>query len=188
MSKPKYIIRCQECGHLSPRWMGKCPECGQWNSMVEEKAEVKRSKQTMIAEQPQQLSEVSDLPEKRHSTSIHELDRVLGGGLVSGAVVLVGGEPGIGKSTLLLQLCNKVGNTLGRTLLVSGEESIRQIRMRANRLGALSENTYIISETNMELIEQHIENSKPALLVIDSIQTVFNPDIPSAAGSISQVR
>lgn len=187
MSKTKYVVRCQECGYLSPQWLGKCPDCGQWNTMVEEVAETKHSRPSVV-EQPQQITQVSGLLEERYPTGIGELDRVLGGGLVPGAMVLVGGEPGIGKSTLLLQASHNISQTVGPVLLVSGEESAHQVRMRASRLGTLSERIYILSETDLEQIGKQVENLNPSLLVIDSIQTMFHSDIPSAPGSISQVR
>lgn len=191
MSKVKYIIRCQECGYLSPKWMGRCPDCGQWNTMVEETAPNTSGFSGTIkapVDLPQQIVSISPINSKRVSTNIKELDRVLGGGLVPGALILFGGEPGIGKSTLLLQVSNNVADLTGSVLLVSGEESVSQVKMRASRLGALSERLYVLSETNLENIEIQIERLNPSLLVIDSIQTMYYPVVPSAPGSVSQVR
>jgi len=146
MSKAKYVIRCQACGCLSPRWMGRCPECGEWNTMVEEPLEATLSKEISPPTSPQPISQILEISEKRFPTNIRELDCVLGGGLVPGAMILVGGEPGIGKSTLLLQVANNLAQTKGPVLLVSGEESVEQTKMRGKRLGALSQNLYLVSE------------------------------------------
>jgi len=194
MAKGKTLFVCQECGHESPRWAGKCPGCGAWNAMVEEFVTPASANKPGMAqglsagEKPMVISavEVEDAP--RFPTSSGELDRVLGGGIVPGSFVLVGGDPGIGKSTLLLQLAARVSDTQGSVLYVSGEESTRQLRLRADRLGTLSNRLYVLSETNLETIEQHAQHMKPALLIVDSIQTVFRPDLPSAPGSVAQVR
>lgn len=194
MAKGKTMFVCQECGHESVRWAGKCPGCGNWNTMVEEVVAPQPALRPGISpglttgDRPVSIAAVDaeDLP--RIPTGSDELDRVLGGGIVPGSFVLVGGDPGIGKSTILLQLASRLAETYGTVLYVSGEESARQIRMRADRLGSLSERLYVLSETNMDLIEQQATQLRPALLIVDSIQTVFKPDITSAPGSVTQVR
>lgn len=187
--KSKYV--CSECGCVSPKWMGKCPECNQWNTFIEE-VDVKEtglaSSPSLSTLVPQKMNDISMEDEIRLSTGLNELDRVLGGGIVRGSLVLVGGDPGIGKSTLLLQLSYNVAGKDQKILYVSGEESIKQIKLRAQRMGAESENIYLLSENNMEHILTNIQNINPDLLVIDSIQTVYNPNIVSAPGSVSQVR
>ncbi|MDI6891432.1 MAG: DNA repair protein RadA [Actinomycetota bacterium] len=191
MSKTRYVVRCQECGYLSPKWMGKCPDCGQWNTMVEEPMEGKSSlapRWKLPPQMPQKITVVPTVSQKRYPTQISELDRVLGGGIVPGSLILIGGEPGIGKSTLLLQVSSNIARSVGRVLLVSGEESTGQIRMRADRLGALSDDLFILAENDVEVVQSQIQELNPALVVIDSIQTMFCPDISSAPGSVSQVR
>ncbi len=192
MSKTKYIVRCQVCGCTAPKWMGRCPDCGEWNSMVEEPLEpdisFSKGKYPATAEAAQPITNVAAEKETRVSTALPELDRVLGGGVVPGSLVLIGGEPGIGKSTLLLQMANQLAGRIGTVLIVSGEESVRQISLRANRLGTLSPDLFLLSEVDVTLIDHQIRTIEPALLVIDSIQTMYHPDIPSAPGSVSQVR
>ncbi len=192
MSKTKYIVRCQVCGYTAPKWMGRCPDCGEWNSMVEEPLEpdisLSKGKYPTTAETAQPITSVAVERETRISTTLPELDRVLGGGVVPGSLVLIGGEPGIGKSTLLLQAANHLAGRIGKVLIVSGEESVRQISLRANRLGTLSQDLYLLSEVDVTLIDHQVRAIEPALLVIDSIQTMYHPDIPSAPGSVSQVR
>jgi DNA repair protein RadA/Sms len=169
--------------------MGRCGDCGQYGTFVEEtEAESARATTRATIVQPQQLSEVETLVEERFSTAIAEFDRVLGGGVVPGSLVLIGGEPGIGKSTLLLQVANNVAEQGSKALLVTGEESPRQVRMRADRLGALSENLYLLPEIDIERIEARVRELEPSLLVIDSIQTLYDPGVTSAPGSVSQVR
>ncbi len=191
MPKTEIKFVCQSCGYESPRWVGKCPECGQWNSLVEEpafaKASAGRQPQNYNPSKPLAITDLEFKPEERSSTGIAELDRVLGGGVVAGSAVLVGGDPGIGKSTLMLQAADSLSNT-EKVLYVSGEESAKQIRLRAERLGTLSENLHILPENNIFAIEKNIEDIKPKFVVIDSIQTMFRDDIPSAPGSVSQVR
>lgn len=190
MTKAKYVVRCQECGHVSPRWLGRCPDCGQWNSMVEEAAEKSCfSSRSFQSQEPLPLSQVSPKQAEAYSTKIAELDRVLGsGGVIPGAVILVGGEPGIGKSTLLLQVSHHVSSEVGNVLLVAGEESAHQVKMRADRLGVSSDRVYILCETNLQPVLEQVETMNPVLLVVDSIQSLHHPDIPAAPGSVSQVR
>ncbi|MCX5776841.1 MAG: DNA repair protein RadA [Candidatus Firestonebacteria bacterium] len=189
-SKIKYV--CQHCGYESARWLGKCPECNSWSSFVEEKSVTEKSqKYTFEAGKTSKVSAITDIEareEDRYNTGINELNKVLGGGLVIGSLVLIGGEPGIGKSTLVLQMCNELSKKYGSVLYISGEESISQIKMRATRLKAISKNIFLVSETNIKVIEKHIYETKPKVVIIDSIQTIFNEDIPSAPGSVSQVR
>lgn len=194
--KTKTTYICSECGYKSPRWLGKCPGCGTWNSMQETITDIKPSKNTsqkaarILDESdraPKLIGEVKPGFEKRCSTGLHELDRVLGGGIVQGSLILVGGDPGIGKSTLLLQICQSVGNDK-KVLYVSGEESEGQIKIRAQRLGVESKNLYLISETDVELILEYIKRLNPDIVIIDSIQTMHREDIQSASGSVPQVR
>lgn len=191
--KVKTQFECQHCGYISPRYLGKCPQCNSWNSLVEEKIENKsdrRSRTTLTGQkmQPTKLNEVVPRKEPRVKTKMEELNRVLGGGVVPGSMVLLGGDPGIGKSTLLLQVSQQLAATGGTVLYVSGEESAEQIKMRAERLGAINDEFYLYGETDMHDIRQAIEKIQPSYVVIDSIQTMTQPDITSAAGSVSQVR
>ncbi len=189
----KYV--CQKCGYVSVKWMGRCPECGNWQSFVEEfETKEPKSKSYSMDEEkngvPMKLSEIKMDREERIKTGIGELDRVLGSGIVRGSVVLVGGSPGIGKSTLLLQIAAAKTLLKGNDILyVSGEESFRQIKMRSQRIGVEEDaNLKILSENNIETIKAQVKREKPDLLIIDSIQTVYNPEITSAPGSVSQVR
>ncbi|OGF50407.1 MAG: DNA repair protein RadA [Candidatus Firestonebacteria bacterium RIFOXYA2_FULL_40_8] len=190
--KAKVKFVCQHCGYESARWLGKCSECNSWNSFVEEKTVTEKSqKYTFEAGKVSKVSAITDVEGKdadRYDTGINELNKVLGGGLVIGSLVLIGGEPGIGKSTLVLQMCNELSKKYGSVLYISGEESIAQIKMRATRLKAVSKDIFLVSETNIKVIEKHIYETKPKVVIIDSIQTIFNEDIPSAPGSVSQVR
>ncbi|HWI65425.1 MAG TPA: DNA repair protein RadA [Symbiobacteriaceae bacterium] len=194
MAKAKTVFICQECGQESPRWLGKCPGCGNWNTMVEEQVAPQPALRAGISpglstgERPVAIDQVEAEDAPRFPTGSGELDRVLGGGIVPGSFVLVGGDPGIGKSTILLQLAMRIAATHGTVLYVSGEESARQVRLRADRLGALHSRLLVVSETNLDVIEQHAMQLKPVVLVVDSIQTVFKPDLPSAPGSVTQVR
>ncbi len=194
MAKVKSTFVCQECGHESARWLGKCPGCDAWNTMVQEihaTAAGQRSTSSVglsTGDKPVAIAQIDIEDSPRISSGSIELDRVLGGGIVPASVVLVGGDPGIGKSTILLQLAASISSSYGTVLYISGEESTRQIRMRADRLGSLSDRLFVLSETNMDLIVQHATQMQPALLVVDSIQTVFRPDLPNAPGSVSQVR
>lgn len=191
-TKTKSVYFCNSCGHESPKWMGRCPACGEWNTFVEEKVSTKKSGRSnkgllgVEGSRPVKLSEIEPLEEPRIHLPSEELNRVLGGGLVAGSLTLLGGEPGIGKSTLLLQNILSIRNR--KILYISGEESATQLKLRADRLGKISENTYILTETQLDRIFTQIENVKPQLVVVDSIQTIASADIESAAGSVSQVR
>lgn len=192
MSKVKTKFVCQECGYESLRWLGKCVACGVWGSMEEEvvgsKKEYKRSPTIVSQSRPQPIKNVKSGAYERYDTQIGELNRVLGGGLVKGSLTLISGEPGIGKSTLILQASSTVADKYGLTLYVSGEESEEQIKMRGERLKALSDNLYIVSETNVDIIEKYIEELEPVFVIIDSIQTLFKENMTSAPGSVSQVK
>lgn len=190
MAKTKSVYFCQNCGHESAKWLGKCPACGEWNTFAEEKITVSAkghsSKNRKDAVTPQKLSEIEVKEEARMKMPSSELNRVLGGGLVAGSLTLIGGEPGIGKSTLLLQNILSIRNK--KILYVSGEESATQLKLRADRLGKLSDNTYILCETLLENIFEQIKKERPDLVVVDSIQTIASENIESAQGSVSQVR
>ncbi|MDO7908380.1 DNA repair protein RadA [Paenibacillus sp. JX-17] len=193
MAKVKTKFYCTECGYESPKWYGKCPGCQAWNSMVEEtetvvKTQGMNSPLFNSKEKPLPIINIESNQEPRINSGINELNRVLGGGIVPGSLVLVGGDPGIGKSTLLLQASNSLALSGLRVLYISGEESVRQTKLRADRLGALSPELFVLCENNMVAIEDAVENTKPDFLVIDSIQTVFLPEVTSAPGSVSQVR
>jgi DNA repair protein RadA/Sms len=190
-SKIKTVYVCQSCGMQSPRWMGKCPDCGQWNTMVEERVEKPkdtRSSKLHGGAEPLALNEIQARDEDRFVTKINELDRVLGGGIVAGSVVLIGGDPGIGKSTLVLQMLRQVSELRGKALYVTGEESPSQIKMRAQRLDVKAENLYVLAETQLEEIVHAADGLQPQVIVVDSVQTVFTSELPSAPGSVSQVR
>ncbi|GAA0374949.1 DNA repair protein RadA [Paenibacillus motobuensis] len=193
MAKVKTKFFCTDCGYESPKWYGKCPGCGAWNSMVEETEKVVKTQGISSGifhtkEKPLPIINIESGREPRILTGIGELNRVLGGGIVPGSLVLVGGDPGIGKSTLLLQTSNEMANSGRKVLYVSGEESVRQTKLRAERLGALSPNLYVMCESSIDGIEGAIDEVKPDFLVIDSIQTVYMPEVTSAPGSVSQVR
>ncbi|HBF4559651.1 DNA repair protein RadA [Clostridioides difficile] len=188
--KTKYV--CQSCGYETAKWLGKCPECTKWNTFVEEIDQKSTKKEVFIIDKssskPVSINSIESKEEERFTTDINELDRVLGGGIVKGSLVLVGGDPGIGKSTLLIQVSSNVAN-LGKTVLyITGEESESQIKMRAKRLGINSENLYIFAENNLSIIESYLESVNPELIVLDSIQTVFSPEISSAPGTVSQIK
>lgn len=193
MAKVKTKFFCTDCGYESPKWYGKCPGCGAWNSMVEETEKVVKTQGISSGifhtkEKPLPIINIESGQEPRILTGIGELNRVLGGGVVPGSLVLVGGDPGIGKSTLLLQTSHEMANAGRRVLYISGEESVRQTKLRAERLGALTANLYVMCESSVDGIEEAIAEVKPDFLVIDSIQTVYIPEVTSAPGSVSQVR
>ena len=195
MAKSKSIFVCQECGYESLRWLGKCPACNTWNTFLEEQKEntsnsVKNviNKKILQGEMPKNIVEIKSSEKERIKTNLRELDRVLGGGLVRGSLTLISGDPGIGKSTLLLQTANNIASKYGKVLYVSGEESEEQIKMRGDRLKVNTSNLYVVSETNLDIIEAYIEQMKPIFVVIDSIQTIYKEQVTSAPGSVSQVR
>lgn len=191
MAKVRTKFVCSECGGESPKWMGKCPECGQWNTLVEEVEQKESQAQQRlmgVLSKPESLLDISEDIAERLSTGNSELDRVLGGGIVKGSLVLVGGDPGIGKSTLLLQISNNIGIKGLRVLYISGEESAAQIKLRASRMDIRSQNIFLVSETNTHNVDVYVNEMKPDILIVDSIQTMYNPDISSAPGSVSQVR
>ncbi|NLP45988.1 MAG: DNA repair protein RadA [Epulopiscium sp.] len=190
MAKVKTLYLCQSCGYESQRWMGRCPDCGEWNTFVEEVKTKKTSKgvSATLSQKPLALNQIQITEEARISTGMPELDRVLGGGIVQGSLILVGGDPGIGKSTLLLQICQQIGKKNHTVLYVSGEESMHQVKMRADRLCVDTSKLLLLTETNVDIIEKVIHEIKPEIVIIDSIQTVFQPEVSSAPGSVSQVR
>ncbi len=192
MSKYKTKFVCQECGYESAKWLGKCPGCNNWNTLVEEVQSKQSSfglgQSGTVKQAAQPLTNVASDEEPRLNTTMDELNRVLGGGLVPGSLILVGGDPGIGKSTLLLQTSFMLAHQGHKVLYISGEESVKQIKLRADRLGVQTAHLYVVAETDLELIEQHIQTVSPAVMIIDSIQTVYHPSITSAAGSVAQVR
>ncbi len=180
---------CQTCGYTSPKWLGRCPDCGEWNSLVEEApAEGGGRPRPAAAAEVMDVAQIPAEAEPRASTGLTEFDRVLGGGIVPGSLVLIGGEPGAGKSTLVSQVAARLAAAGARVLYVSGEESARQTRMRLERLGTLPAGLLLLAENDLEAIQQAIEAHRPALVVVDSIQAVYRPDIPSAPGSVGQVR
>ena len=190
--KQKSVYICNECGYRSPKWLGKCPGCNNWNTLIETLDTPQKTTSGTTAvkstlNRPQPINEVTHNNDTRFSTGLRELDRVLGGGVVSGELILVGGDPGIGKSTLLLQICENAGKTK-KILYVSGEESAAQIKIRANRLGVNTENLYLLAETDVEIILDAINDTKPDIVIIDSIQTMHIEAISSASGSVPQVR
>ena len=197
LKNKKTVYFCQECGYESAKWMGQCPGCKSWNTFVEETVSAKAAKKSSASgminssekrQEPVILKDISLSEDERQTTQIGELDRVLGGGIVPGSLVLVGGDPGIGKSTLLLQVCRNLAENQVTVLYISGEESLRQIKLRANRIGDFNDKMQLLCETNLEVIREVIERKKPDVVVIDSIQTMFHEDVSSAPGSVSQVR
>ncbi len=191
MKKPKTQFFCQNCGHQSSKWLGKCPSCQQWHQFVEEEI---RSGETalrpglQLSEMPQPIDAIAADEKDRVTTDIAELDRVLGGGIVGGSAVLVGGDPGIGKSTLLLQMLQRLAERGAKVLYISGEESAKQIKLRGRRIGAASPNLLILVEIDLESMARHIESIRPQAVVVDSIQTVYSAALSSAPGSVGQVR
>ena len=193
LKNKKSVYFCQECRYESEKWMGQCPGCKAWNTFVEETVSAKKpasgtTGRTEKRQEPVILRDISLSEDERQTTKIGELDRVLGGGIVPGSLVLVGGDPGIGKSTLLLQVCRNLAERQVSVLYISGEESLRQIKLRANRIGEFSDKLQLLCETNLEVIREVIQRKKPEVVVIDSIQTMFHEDVSSAPGSVSQVR
>ncbi len=190
--KEKSVFYCKECGYESAKWMGQCPACRQWNTMSEERITVSSKGSVAKAERKEavlsKMSEISTAKEERVATGMKELDRVLGGGIVPGSLTLVGGDPGIGKSTILLQTCRFLGNAGHSVLYISGEESLKQIKLRAERIGEFTDDVQLLCETNLDIIEEVIKKVKPEIVIIDSIQTMYSEDVGSAPGSVSQVR
>ena len=188
--KTKYV--CKECGYQSLRWMGKCPGCQEWETLVEEIAEKKPSgrhaTRAITSQKPEKITQIKSEKEERLKLEMEEFNRVLGGGIVAGSLVLIGGDPGIGKSTLLLQISDQVAREGRSVLYISGEESLQQTKLRADRLKVTSDDLYVLTETNLSYITHQITEEKPSLVVIDSIQTVFKEDVTSAPGSVTQVR
>lgn len=193
MGKIKSVYVCSECGYESPKWYGKCPGCGEWNTMTEEiKEQVKNQssiavKRRTVSSLPVSVNEISTAEEQRYKTGYSELDRVLGGGIVKGSLILLGGDPGIGKSTILMQICSSLDSGL-KILYISGEESARQIKLRANRIGVSNPNVFIMTETDIELAAENIRELKPDLVMVDSIQTMNFTELSSSPGSVAQVR
>ncbi len=195
-TKIKTVFFCQSCGYESSKWMGQCPGCRQWNTFVEEPVRkpasstkgVSASAGTAAASRPRTISEIEMNEEDRYDTHMGELNRVLGGGLVKGSLILVGGDPGIGKSTILLQVAGNISSDQKEVLYISGEESLQQIKLRANRIGNFNNCLRFMCETNLDTIESTIESAKPQVVIIDSIQTMYNESVSSAPGSVSQVR
>lgn len=191
MSKVKTQFRCQACGSISPKWMGKCPDCNEWNKFVEEivtKPSFKFINKNIITTRPVPISDITTTVDTRLKVGIEEVDRILGGGIVSGSAILLGGPPGIGKSTLLLQVLGAIADKGITTLYISGEESVEQIHNRAKRLNTISPNLFIASETGLEPIMAMMEEFRPGVTIIDSIQTVVANFIESTPGSVSQLR
>ena len=193
MAKTKTHFVCQSCGYQMPKWLGRCPGCQEWNTFVEERIiEEKEPQRDLLGLEssaiPVPLTEIKGEEKERLTIGMGEFDRVLGGGIVLGSLILVGGDPGIGKSTLLLQAMNQLAASGAKVLYVSGEESLQQTRMRANRLGVASAQLFVVSETSLEKILQDIQSLRPSTVVVDSIQTIYSSDLPSTPGSIGQVR
>jgi DNA repair protein RadA/Sms len=193
MKAGKTIFLCQHCGYQAPKWMGKCPDCGEWHSLVEERAPLvpafsSRGSLGTSPSRPVPIDTVEMTMARRMATGIQEFDRVLGGGLVPGSLVLIGGDPGIGKSTLMLQVLHRLASHNHKVLYISGEESIQQIKLRNDRLGTGSEGLWVVSETGLEPIRAMADEMAPDVIVVDSVQTIFSPDLTSAPGSVSQVR
>ena len=192
MAKEKVIYYCQSCGAESSKWMGQCPACKEWNTLVEEVVSSKKGARSVnrqeIKAKVTKLKYIETTKEERIRTKIGELDRVLGGGIVSGSMILVGGDPGIGKSTLLLQVCKHLADDGRKILYVSGEESLQQIKIRAERIGKFTDSLSLLCETNLDIIGEIVKREMPEIVVIDSIQTMYNENVASAPGSVSQVR
>lgn len=190
LKKPKTAFICQKCGASNPKWVGRCPECGEWGTIIEEVVTPSQTipRQSLGQNPPLPLKDVKIATSFRLNSNIKEFDRILGGGIVIGSAALIGGDPGIGKSTLLLQVCNKLSDSGLKTLYVSAEESVYQTKIRAERLNINSDNLWLVSETNTSIIGSYIEEYKPDLVVVDSIQMVYKPEIPTSPGTLTQVR
>ena len=192
MAREKRKFVCQECGYITPKTLGRCPSCRSWQSFAEEietlTTQSKHRDIGQVSREPEPISQVTASDVERHLTGMSEFDRVLGGGIVPGSVVLIGGDPGIGKSTLLLQASDALSRNYGDVLYVSGEESVSQTKLRATRLGVESDTLYVLCENNLEQIEKYIEAREPKVVIVDSIQTVYLSSIPSAPGSVTQIR
>ncbi len=192
MAKEKIVFYCQSCGAESSKWMGQCPSCKEWNTLVEEVVSAKKGNKSIsrqeIKAKVTKIKDIKTAEEARIPTGMAELDRVLGGGIVTGSMILVGGDPGIGKSTLLLQVCKNLADASRNILYVSGEESLQQIKIRAERIGEFGDSLSLLCETNLEVIGEIVKRDLPQIVVIDSIQTMYNETISSAPGSVSQVR
>ncbi|HOL21246.1 MAG TPA: DNA repair protein RadA [bacterium] len=186
--EPKSIFACSECGYQSVRWLGRCPDCGGWNTFIEEIPRSKKVSITSTASPPEKITDIKTEKFLRTPTGINEFDRVTGGGIVTGSLILLAGEPGVGKSTLLLSIAGRTAMEGKKVLYISAEESKNQVKMRAQRLGILSENLYLLSTTDMPSIKHGIDILEPDFVIVDSIQTVFDPELPSIPGSVSQVR
>ena len=185
MAKQKTIFVCSDCGYESPKWLGKCPACNSWNTFYEEKIQSTtiqgKNIKTKENAKPLKLNSVVGKEEIRTKTNVSELDRVLGGGLVKGSLILIGGEPGIGKSTLILQLCDKIADENGKVLYISGEESAEQVKLRADRLGINNDDILFLGETDIDIVKESIEELQPKLVIIDSIQTMYSEELTAAA-------
>lgn len=190
MARIRSLFVCQNCGSQAPKWVGRCPECGKWDTMVEETREPSRGepRPSLSSVGPQPITEIETAQEPRVHSGIEEFDRILGGGAVVGSAVLIGGDPGIGKSTLLLQVAERIAQQGKKALYVSGEESVRQTKLRAQRLGVGSDRLLLVAETDLDLILKHIQACSPDVVVVDSIQMIYKLDLHSAPGSVSQVR
>ena len=186
----KSVFFCQNCGHEENKWLGQCPMCKEWNTFVEEPVSFSKSASAKLIKDAEvvALKHVETDQEERIKTKIEELDRVLGGGIVPGSLLLVGGDPGIGKSTLLLQVCQRLCEDKHQVLYISGEESLKQIKLRANRMGEFTEDLLLLCETNLEIVKNVIQKRKPEVVIIDSIQTMYSEEVASAPGSVPQVR
>ena len=188
--KPKRLYTCQSCGAQSPKWEGRCNDCGEWNSLIEEIVVPTQNRPSLVlgSDKPLPISQIKQQKNIRTATGIGELDRILGGGIVKGSVILLGGDPGIGKSTLILQVCGQITTNNMKVLYITAEESIYQTKMRAERLKTSSDNLLLVAETNLDIISGYIEDYKPDLVVIDSIQMVYKPELPGAPGTLTQLR
>lgn len=192
MAKTRTTYICSNCGRSAVKYMGKCPNCGEWETYVEQIEESGSSTRltpaSAVRSAPLRLSEITGDPYERYPLPVEEFARVLGGGIVPGSLILIGGEPGIGKSTLLLQIAAVIAEAIGTVLYVSGEESVRQIKMRAQRLNITTDNLLLVTETSMEAVLKHVQNTNPVILIIDSIQTMYGEDVDSAPGNVAQVK